>query len=668
VCAIGAATAAHAQPPDQVSIELQGVPPGVPVEIFMSGARADQTIAGASASIASSFMSDGKPVDIVIDRCQDRTSVSIIEDADGRMRPADPACGDRTIIENVPWVGGRRLVIDVVRGVVVRNPTIGTRPEVQSAARAVLDALRGEPAAGVATGATTAAVIALATISDGALSTWVPSFRDSFAAMGRQGASNTTLAAMEQLLNVMGPQFALPSGANPPVASAAPTSANAAREFRFSVDYVRPSPLGQRGTQSALTTASPSVTLSGRFLTPGAPIGRDRQWYYSFATGRSIGLSNGTGGEDSAVVADDEWDDWIEVREPTSVTSLLRPASDRRNRFFARSRSSAAIADLASLVSGILPNFIERGLRFGGPVTTPRVTAPLSGSRVQQTDQGQASLATPSPASNQQGSTARPPRLLLAARSFAETLLESFVPTPRSAAFSAPGVRLVIGPRGRREYWIDPMQSIAAAAQTGTDVPRPSLKVFIRSLGRSTGDNAQEAIIINDGNVPVRVLESEAFATEPLEGVSEQAIAKEMEKYAGRPRMTMTLTSYCLNYEKAAPTKGRVYRVAARAAQDQLEPVRRILSAAELVRDAGELHPDGDPNLYFHSVRQWAIWTVEKGFNERRFADELLEYTKKNVAASGRRWTKEIDAAARSIIPNRWQDVQRVLAAAQQGI
>ncbi len=44
---------------------------------------------------------------------------------------------------------------------------------------------------------------------------------------------------------------------------------------------------------------------------------------------------------------------------------------------------------------------------------------------------------------------------------------------------------------------------------------------------------------------------------------------------------------------------------------------------------------------------------MEQGFNERTFADALLEHTKKNVVASGRRWTREIESTARSIIANR---------------
>jgi hypothetical protein len=572
VCAI--ATTAHAQPPDQVVIDIQNAPPGGIAEIFVRGADADHTFVGASSgSIASSFMSDAKPsVDVAIDRCGDQVSVTVV--GDGDLFPPEPENCDRRIVEDVPWAGGRRLAIDARSGTVVSVPVAN--------------------------------------------------------------ASS-------------------PTAATAPSQSGLSTRESRGFSFTVSENYMRPSPF---------------VHLVGRFFRRDDSLGTpapNRTWHYSIGTGRSFGLSNSSG-DDSVVVADPDWSDFVEVTGPSGISLLSAGSGANRTPVRTAGPGSTALVRLNSLVTRILPTFVRRGLQFSGPVrggvqaASGRPTAgTLPGARI-GSGQGQVSLASPTPSSNQNGSIARPPQLLLAARSFIDTLRQAFVPTTRFAAFSGSGVRLVVGPRGRREYWIEPMQSIAAAPQSATDTPRPSMKVFIRSLGRSTGENAQQAIFINDGNVPIRVIEGEAFATEPLEGVSEQALAKEMEKYAGQPRMTMNLTSYCLNFEKAAPTKGGVYRVAASSAQDQLEPVRRILEAAEQIRDAGQLHPDGDPNLYYHSVRQWTIWTVEKGFNERTFAEALLEYTKKNVVAAGRKWNKEFEAAARSIIPNRWLDVQRVLA------
>jgi hypothetical protein len=670
MCAVAAATAAYAQGPDQVLIEIQNVPPGGVREIFVAGATADHTIVGASSgSIASNAMSEGKSADIAIDRCGDQVWVSVIQDGDLPL-PERENC-DRTIEENWPWGGGRRLVIDGRRGVVVPVPvgtvsrpvattgratTIGSRADVQAAAGAVLDALLAEPPAGVATGATRVAVMQLATMSDTALGTWIPSFRDNFAAMGRQGASNTTLASMEQLLTVVAPHYAnYTSSLSAPIASPAPPGVPGERPFRIDLS-------SEYSTQLPGVTGSP-ISLSGRVRElDGSDKVPDAQWYYSFAGAGPIGYSGADGkGSPSLLLADPTSNRFVQMQDFTVILGGRAPAD-------LPTWLGAVPDQIIKNVWPLMPLFERSIARALGARSRPAIFSyqlnPFAGSRVDQRGQNQGD-ETPASAQGQRTLDARPPQLLLAARSFFETIGRMFVPAFTSSASSAPGVRLHIGPGGRREYWIDPMQSAAGRAQSTTESPRPSLKVFIRSLGRSTGTDAQQAILINDGNVPIRVLEGESFATEPLEGVSEQSFARELEKYAGRPRMTMNLTSYCLNYEKAAPTKGQIFRLAPRAAQDQFGPVRRVLQAAARVRDRGELNPDGDPNLYFHSVRQWAIWTVEQRFNERTFADALLEYTKKNVTAAGRRWTKEIETAARSIIPNRWRDVQRVLAEAR---
>jgi hypothetical protein len=671
VCAVVAATPAHAQ--DRVAVELEGVPPGVPVEIFMSGARADHTVAGAtSTSAAADFMSAGKSADIAIDRCRDGVSVSVVED--GRLFPPEPddCDNERTIIENVTWQAGRPLVIDVRRGVIVPPTTIGNHPDVQAAARGVLTALRNEPRSTDASGGTTATVVELASVPDSALATWIPRFRDQYAAVGSQGASNTTLAAMEQLLNVVAPLYERRTGnsARPvtPVDSttvATPTTAilpplsfdPAARDFRVEVSGEYTLRLRGGTTNASPPAATPPTSLSGRVWNAGGAIAREpRFWYYGVGSGTAIGATD----SGSAIIRNPLHRSSIEIREVlmprdlSGMQTLLGPIPDQiiRNTWWLN----------RIVMRSALRDAIDIRARAELIASTARLFPRMS---IQQSDQGQVSLIERQPGSTEFFGRVGLPQVLLAARSSVDAIRLAVVPGARSAAISAPGVRLAVGPRGRREYWIEPMQSAAAQAQAAGEEPRPSLKVFIRSLGRSTGENAQQAIFINDGNVPVRVMESEEFATEPLEGVSEQAFAKELEQYAGRPRMTMDLASYCLDFKKAAPTKGRVYRVAAIAEQDRLAPVRRILRSSQQLRDAGQLHPDGDPNLYFHSVRQWAIWTVEQRFNERTFAEALLEYTKKNVQAAGRRWTKEIEQAARSIIPNRWQDVQRVVAASR---
>ncbi len=76
-----------------------------------------------------------------------------------------------------------------------------------------------------------------------------------------------------------------------------------------------------------------------------------------------------------------------------------------------------------------------------------------------------------------------------------------------------------------------------------------------------------------------------------------------------------------------------VHLVAGIEKQRQARPVPFILEASRRLRDAGALRLDSDPGEYFRSIRQWAIWTREQGFNEKTFAEALLEHTKKNVVA-----------------------------------
>jgi hypothetical protein len=323
VCAVPPAAVARAQPPDRVLIEVQNAPPGGTAEIFVRGATTDHTFVGTSAgSIASDFMSEGKPVDVAIDRCGDQVSVTVV--GDGDLFPGEPENCDRRIVENVPWGGGGRLVIDARRGTVVSVPaaavssptaptapggiTIGTRPEVQAASQAVLDALRAEPATGTGVAATTAAVRELAYIPDGSLGTWVTRFADRLSEMGQGGANNTTLEAMQILLETVFRPFQLqPRSSNAgAAASAAPLSMREERGFSLTVseNYVRPS--RQPGIQSASPTASRYVNLAGRFVNPGGPLMTprpDRTWFYSVSTGRSIGLSTGVD-NDSMVITD----------------------------------------------------------------------------------------------------------------------------------------------------------------------------------------------------------------------------------------------------------------------------------------------------------------------------------------------------------------------------
>ncbi len=93
--------------------------------------------------------------------------------------------------------------------------------------------------------------------------------------------------------------------------------------------------------------------------------------------------------------------------------------------------------------------------------------------------------------------------------------------------------------------------------------------------------------------------------------------------------------------------------------------MRRALDAARRLRDAGALHPDSDPDDYYHSIRQWAVWTVEKGFDREGFLDAFVERTEENFRDAGQPWSADVAAAVRSYGEGRWTDIRAILDEAE---
>lgn len=123
----------------------------------------------------------------------------------------------------------------------------------------------------------------------------------------------------------------------------------------------------------------------------------------------------------------------------------------------------------------------------------------------------------------------------------------------------------------------------------------------------------------------------------------------------------VTMDGYCVDFGKAVPRAGTVFRLKNAVEQTRQVPVKRILAGSHYLRLFGGLHPDTDPTEYFHAIRQWAIWTYREGFDERRFGEAFVEHAKKNLRAAGRPWTSDLDRAIQQILPGRWQDIQAVL-------
>ncbi|MEN8377020.1 MAG: hypothetical protein ABFS34_16470 [Gemmatimonadota bacterium] len=132
--------------------------------------------------------------------------------------------------------------------------------------------------------------------------------------------------------------------------------------------------------------------------------------------------------------------------------------------------------------------------------------------------------------------------------------------------------------------------------------------------------------------------------------------------------VTVVLDGYCLEFAKDVPEEGALFRLVDREAQQEAARFREIVSASRRLQDEGELHPDGDPEAYFHSTRQWAAWTDELGLDRDGFEEAFVEHAKKNFDAAGRRWTASIEEQVRDLVPNRWADVTAVLDEADRSL
>jgi hypothetical protein len=92
-----------------------------------------------------------------------------------------------------------------------------------------------------------------------------------------------------------------------------------------------------------------------------------------------------------------------------------------------------------------------------------------------------------------------------------------------------------------------------------------------------------------------------------------------------------------------------------------MAPILKMVRAMRRLHTAGALKPLGDPARHAQTTMQWAIWTREQGFDEQGFARAFVEHAKKNIAAAGRKWTRELEQAVVGSTPQRWADIQQVM-------
>ena len=231
--------------------------------------------------------------------------------------------------------------------------------------------------------------------------------------------------------------------------------------------------------------------------------------------------------------------------------------------------------------------------------------------------------------------------------------------TTDGAPINVPGNATAPGVSGAN---LQLLHAIAFKANTRwwqTPAPTRPLTVYLTSLGRSTGD-AFTLTALNHGRDPVS-LNVDDLVLEPVRGVAAARAAREIANHRGG-RLTRILTAYCLEFLKAPPAAGTVFRVADRRLRDKFSRFGHIMAATRRMQRYGLLPPEGgDARAYFHSIRQWAVWTQEQAFDERRFGDAFVQHTRKNAEQAGRQWTDAFETAARSLVPWRWKAVQFAL-------
>jgi hypothetical protein len=193
------------------------------------------------------------------------------------------------------------------------------------------------------------------------------------------------------------------------------------------------------------------------------------------------------------------------------------------------------------------------------------------------------------------------------------------------------------------------------ASATGSNEPL----IWLEALGGSTGE-VMKVHVVNPGPDPIEL--DGYFAVEPVDLTPEERdrIFESVKEAVGN-HVEAVISFYCLEFGAAAPAAGVVYRLAPRGAQEAFAPAARAMEAASRLREAGGLSPDTNPESYYHSIRQWSIWTLEQSFDRAGFLAAFVEHTRKNAEARGIAWSDAVEGAARRSAEGRWEDVAKVL-------
>jgi hypothetical protein len=189
----------------------------------------------------------------------------------------------------------------------------------------------------------------------------------------------------------------------------------------------------------------------------------------------------------------------------------------------------------------------------------------------------------------------------------------------------------------------------------------PILFGTIESTGNPTGPGAFKVNIVNHGEHPVRLI-GEGLVLQPIAGTQDDGLRDWLNPARNGVR-TEFLDGYCLRKDLLPPFEGQLFTPAGATIQEQFEPQRQILASSQELWESGLLHPQGDPDEYYHSVTQWAIYSYENGYNEDSFGDAFVQHTRENFEAAGEVWSTEAEAQAYTLVAGRWDDIDTILGA-----
>ena len=248
-------------------------------------------------------------------------------------------------------------------------------------------------------------------------------------------------------------------------------------------------------------------------------------------------------------------------------------------------------------------------------------------------------------------------------RRFFSSLSGLFRRRPQGEAFHPPSAMLLspfmIGPGGT----VSPMTPRSERSSSSVAQTTSALAATFSALGVSTGE-AFRVQMVNGNAYPIGG-GAAGLVVEPLNSKAQKAVQEEFNQVAsGKTTQYGNVDAYCLEFLQQPPEPGTMFRVAAPEVQSKFHSMRNVLQAGKKLMDVGGLTPDSDETQYFQSILQWSLWTKERGFDMKAFGTAFLERTKKNFTAAKQPWTKQIKKVVGDLVPNRWKDIERILAEA----